>query len=758
MTKTTAIARPKRLPKGSSFPRLAALAALVLPVAATWLAAAVPAVERAALIAIYNSTNGDGWTNNSNWKTPPLDTDGFAMPGTEGTWLGVGVASDHVQGLDLYDNQQTGSIPAEIGNLTSLQTLYLSKNQLTGSIPPELGNLTVLYDLHLDTNELTGNIPATLGNLTGLLGLSLNSNQLSGSIPPELGNLTHLEFLYLYDNQLSGNVPATLGNLTGLKYLYLDSNQLTGSIPPELGNLVSLVDLGLSSNRLSGSIPPELGNLTHLEYLFLEHSQLTGGIPAELGNLASLQNLSLDSNQLTGSIPPELGSLTILDILSLDNNRLSGSIPPELGNFTHLGYLYLGNNQLTGSIPPELGNLTELRVLQLNGNQLSGSIPTELGNLTKLSSGWTDLRWNALYTSDATLRAFLDSKQNGGNWEGTQTVVPTGVAAGSPSDSSLTVTWTPIGYTGDTGGYRVMYAQSSGGPYALYGTTADKSASSLVVTGLAPSAGYYFVVQAFTEPHDHNRNTVESETSTPPAFGTTSAGVPPSIAVSPAGAALCSGQRATLTVTATGTGTLHYTWYRGVSGYTGTPAIVSKDSPSYKTPPLLITSLYWVRVSNDYGHADSDTAFLTRITSTAIAQGPDDAAVPPGGQTALNVKAKGESLTFQWYRGSSGDISDPVEGATQARLDTPPRFERTRYWVRVQGDCGTADSAAATVWVGGDVNGDGVVDGEDLALLRQFLTDDLPPGAPFDRAAADLDGDGRVDTVDLTILSSAITH
>ncbi|MCX6583611.1 MAG: hypothetical protein NT166_25840 [Candidatus Aminicenantes bacterium] len=32
----------------------------------------IPASERAALIALYNSTNGDSWTNNSGWKPPPF--------------------------------------------------------------------------------------------------------------------------------------------------------------------------------------------------------------------------------------------------------------------------------------------------------------------------------------------------------------------------------------------------------------------------------------------------------------------------------------------------------------------------------------------------------------------------------------------------------------------------------------------------------------------------------------------------------------
>jgi hypothetical protein len=49
----------------------------------------IPAAERNALIALYNSTDGDNWTNNNGWKDPPLDLDDFAMPGTEGNWYGI---------------------------------------------------------------------------------------------------------------------------------------------------------------------------------------------------------------------------------------------------------------------------------------------------------------------------------------------------------------------------------------------------------------------------------------------------------------------------------------------------------------------------------------------------------------------------------------------------------------------------------------------------------------------------------------------
>ena len=43
--------------------------------------------------------------------------------------------------LELYNNKLTGSIPSEVGLLTSMTVLGLGVNSLTGSIPSEICNL-----------------------------------------------------------------------------------------------------------------------------------------------------------------------------------------------------------------------------------------------------------------------------------------------------------------------------------------------------------------------------------------------------------------------------------------------------------------------------------------------------------------------------------------------------------------------------------------------------------------------------------------
>lgn len=141
-------------------------------------------------------------------------------------------------------------------------------------VPPELGNLG---DLLLQENQLSGEIPSELGNLSHMTELVLFNNRLTGRIPPELGSLAKLRWLWLGENQLTGEIPAELGNLSHLMSptpgfsggtLQLDRNHLTGEIPAELGNLTELTDLLLHGNPgLRGRLPRTLNNLQKLSAL-----------------------------------------------------------------------------------------------------------------------------------------------------------------------------------------------------------------------------------------------------------------------------------------------------------------------------------------------------------------------------------------------------------------------------------------------------------------------------------------------------------
>ena len=75
--------------------------------------------------------------------------------------------------------------------------MYLSFNELAGTIPAELGSLSNLQSLNLSSNRLTGTIPGELGSLSNLESLYLSSNELTGCIPEGLRDVAHNDFQIL---------------------------------------------------------------------------------------------------------------------------------------------------------------------------------------------------------------------------------------------------------------------------------------------------------------------------------------------------------------------------------------------------------------------------------------------------------------------------------------------------------------------------------------------------------------------------------
>ncbi|KAM7250543.1 hypothetical protein ACFE04_022426 [Oxalis oulophora] len=230
---------------------------------------------------------------------------------------------------DLTRNYLSGTIPTFLARLPLIQLVTMG-NRLTGSIPEELGNLSTLQELNVEDNLLGGPLPASLGNLSLLYRLVLTANNFTGQIPESFGKLKNLEQFRTDGNTFSGQLPSFIGNWTKLKALNMQGTSMEGPIPPTLSLLKNLTELRITDLNGSSSKFPDLSNLISLEVLVLRNCLITGSIPDYIGDMKSLKTLDLSFNQLSGVIPTTIQTLEKLVNVFLTNNSLTGAIPDKL--------------------------------------------------------------------------------------------------------------------------------------------------------------------------------------------------------------------------------------------------------------------------------------------------------------------------------------------------------------------------------------------------------------------------------------------
>ncbi|GAB4341362.1 MAG: hypothetical protein OHK0038_21070 [Flammeovirgaceae bacterium] len=207
------------------------------------------------------------------------------------TWDGVVIEIDRVVELNLSEGGFTGTLPADIQNLTSLRRLDLFGNNIT-SLPAQIGLLTNLEYLDLDDNNLTS-LPDEIGNLTSLKTIWLARNNLT-TLPNSISNWTNLENLFLQDNSLT-TLPSTFSNLTTLQVLDISQNDLNAL--PSLSSMNNLKVLRLNDNLLDENNSSFTG-LTGLEEINLDDNNYKI-FPLNLSETINLKSVSIRRNYLT---------------------------------------------------------------------------------------------------------------------------------------------------------------------------------------------------------------------------------------------------------------------------------------------------------------------------------------------------------------------------------------------------------------------------------------------------------------------------
>lgn len=171
---------------------------------------------------------------------------------------------------------------------------------------------------------------------------------------------------------------------------------------------------------------------------------------------------------------------------------------------------------------------------------------------------------------------------------------------------------------------------------------------------------------------------------------------------------VCQGaDTSSLSVAATGTGTLTYQWYSNTTNTTaqeGRTAIAGATSASFTPPTGTAGTLYYHVIVTGCNAVASTTSPVTVNASTAISAQPiasqtvcENSTIDP-----LRVTATGTELKYQWYRNTANkNTGGTAIGAATTAVYTPPATApgTLYYYVVVTGTCGAVTSTVSTVSV-----------------------------------------------------------
>lgn len=168
-------------------------------------ASGCPSDGEQGLCSLIAATNVQSLVSHTDWA---CDTNGYAM--TDPCLWAAGIVC-------------SGSL--------EVVSISLCTIGLMGTIPDNIGLISTLTQLRFQENSLHGPLPSSIGLLSNLAKLVLFSNSLSGALPNSIGYLTAISYLDIHGNSFTDSLPGTLDQLTALSVLLLGNNGFIGPLP-----------------------------------------------------------------------------------------------------------------------------------------------------------------------------------------------------------------------------------------------------------------------------------------------------------------------------------------------------------------------------------------------------------------------------------------------------------------------------------------------------------------------------------------------
>ena len=190
----------------------------------------------------------------------------------ETLWL-INITSEELSGEKFAEEIALDPMPAAICGMKKLKYLDLRMG-ISGELPVGLGDLSSMENMYISSGFLTGSLPSSISKMVKLHSLDVNAPNMTGEIPTSLGELENLTHLWLKGG-FTGAIPESLGNCKKLHSLLLKANFISfpGSLSFMLNdrnNCCTNNDVGMfkiGGNRFSGKIPDEILNHPNF-YLF----------------------------------------------------------------------------------------------------------------------------------------------------------------------------------------------------------------------------------------------------------------------------------------------------------------------------------------------------------------------------------------------------------------------------------------------------------------------------------------------------------